>query len=174
MRLRPGAETVLAYPTESCYGLGCDPLAARAVRRILRLKQRPEHKGVILIAADVRQLVPFVQPQALREAGMSGIWPAGVTLLLPASRRCPSWIRGRHGSVAVRVTAHGAARRACLLCGHALVSTSANRAGQRPARTAREIERRFGAQVRRLPGRIGKARRPSRIVDWRSGRVLRE
>ena len=50
---------VIAYPTESCYGLGCDPMNPHAVRRVLKLKKRSTSKGLILIAADIRQLRPF-------------------------------------------------------------------------------------------------------------------
>lgn len=173
MRRLRKSQGVLAYPTESCFGLGCDPFDARKVRRILHIKQRPARKGLILIAATPAQLAPFVETAALQAARATGAWPGPVTFILPASLRCPVWIRGQHRGVAVRVTAHPPARRACLQYGGALVSTSANRAGQRPVRSARELDRRFGGMVERWPGRIGRARRPSRIVDLASGRILR-
>lgn len=52
---------VIAYPTEAVYGLGCDPLDAQAVLRLLTLKERPIEKGLILIASDFQQLLPFVR-----------------------------------------------------------------------------------------------------------------
>ncbi|HKS93804.1 MAG TPA: Sua5/YciO/YrdC/YwlC family protein, partial [Gammaproteobacteria bacterium] len=55
---------VIAYPTEAVFGLGCDPLNARAVARILAIKQRAAAKGFILIAADIAQLEPFMQLDA--------------------------------------------------------------------------------------------------------------
>ena len=51
---------VIAYPTEAVYGLGCDPAQLAAVQRVLTLKQRPAHKGLILIAADFDQLAPYL------------------------------------------------------------------------------------------------------------------
>ena len=54
------AGALFAYPTESVYGVGCDPWNGEAVERLLVLKQRPVEKGVILIAASVEQLAPFV------------------------------------------------------------------------------------------------------------------
>lgn len=169
--LRAGG--VIAYPTESCYGLGCDPRNRAAVQRILRLKRRPQHKGLIVIAAQPGQLARYVEADALHAAMQSGHWPGPVSLLLPASKRCPVWLRGQHTTLAVRVTAHPQAAQLCQQAGMALVSTSANRAGAVALKTARDCQRQFGHQVRVIPGRIGAARRPSTIIDFASGRVLR-
>ncbi len=164
---------VIAYPTESCYGLGCDPRSRRTVVRILRLKRRPQSKGLILIAADPQQFRPYVQADALQQAVQSGNWPGPVTLLLPASAKCPVWIRGRHTDVAVRHTAHPPAVRLCRRLGTALVSTSANRSGQRALKRAGEVKRVFGKQVRVMRGNIGRDRRPSTIKELATGRILR-
>lgn len=183
MRLPPAARSltaylkrggVIAYPTESCYGLGCDPRNRRAVRRILQLKQRPQHKGLILIAADYRQVARYVLPldaqaqRRLREQGAQA-----VTYLLPAMASCPRWLRGAHDTLAVRLTAHPFSRALCRSAGLALVSTSANRSGQRPARTYAECQRLFGKSVRVLRGRVGKRKRPSTIKAWADGRIAR-
>ena len=53
---------LIAYPTEYCFGLGCDPRNRRAVQRILKLKQRPQHQGLILIAGKYTQLAPYLRP----------------------------------------------------------------------------------------------------------------
>lgn len=168
---------VVAYPTASCYGLGCAPSNRRAVLRLLHLKQRPQRKGLIVIGADRRQLLPFVDPGGISAEMhhlMDASWPGPVTLVLPAGRRCPPWLRGRHRGIAVREDAHPPARDLCRVARMALVSTSANPAGQRPARTAAELRRRFGRRVDAvLIGPIGRAKQPSRIIDARSGRVLR-
>lgn len=168
---------VVAYPTASCYGLGCDPFNRHAVLRLLRLKQRPQRKGLIVIGASRRQLLPFMDlggiTAEMRQM-MNASWPGPVTLVLPASRRCPPWLRGRHTGIALREDAHPPARDLCRAARMALVSTSANPGGQRPARTAAEVRRRLGRRVDAvLVGPIGRARQPSRIIDTRSGRVLR-
>lgn len=164
---------MIAYPTESCFGLGCDPMNPRAVQRILKLKGRPKSKGLILIAAYADQLKPYVDATILRAAVQSGHWPGPVTLLLPASRRCPAWLRGRHSTLAVRITAHPGAARLCRRLGMALVSTSANRAGGVALKQARYCWRAFGTQVCVTAGKIGAARRPSTILDFATSRVLR-
>lgn len=165
---------VIAYPTESCYGLGCDPRNRRAVMKLLRLKGRPQHKGLILVGADFSQLESYVAPLVAEQwQQISPGWPGPVTWLLPASRRTPSWLRGGHQSIAVRVTAHPLTARLCRAVSMALVSTSANRSGLKSARTYAECSRNFGNEVLVVPGLIGKRRKPSAIMDLATGAVIR-
>jgi L-threonylcarbamoyladenylate synthase len=166
---------IIAYPTESCYGLGCDPANREAVIRLLRLKQRPQAKGLILIAAAFRQLNPYVAP--LTEAQLNQInatWPGPHTWILPASAHCPVWLTGRHQGIAVRVTAHRDASRLCQGIGMARGSTSANTGGGKPAKSRRECLRLFGAKVKVLPGNVGRRRKPSTIQDLATGTIIRE
>jgi len=165
---------VIAYATESCYGLGCDPRQRNAVKKILRLKGRPQSKGLILIGADFAQFRRHLAPvDAAVAARFKDYWPGPYTLLLPAARHCPKWLTGQHAKLAVRVTAHPETARLCRALDMALVSTSANRSGRQPLKTAAACRRAFGAVVWVLPGRIGRRRRPSTIVDPASGGVLR-
>ncbi|OHX15968.1 threonylcarbamoyl-AMP synthase [Chromobacterium amazonense] len=171
-QLRHGG--VIAYSTESCYGLGCRPLDVRAIHRVLAIKARPNHKGLIVIAADFEQIRHLVRPlSAAQRAELARYWPGPYTFLLPASRRVPPALRGRHDKIAVRVTAHGEAAALCRALGTALVSTSANRAGQKSLKTAQACRKAFKDKVLTLPGRIGKRRKPSTIIDLETGRVLR-
>ena len=78
------AGEVIAYPTEAVYGLGCDPLDAHAVLRLLALKDRPMEKGLILIASDFQQLQPFIRtPDSATLEKIQSTWPGPVTWLLP-------------------------------------------------------------------------------------------
>ena len=93
--LRAGG--VLAYATESCFGLGCLPGNARGLRTILRLKGRPNHKGMIVVGrrfVDLRRLVRPVD--AAGRARLMARWPGPTTFLLPADRRVLPLLRGRH------------------------------------------------------------------------------
>ncbi len=165
---------LIAYPTESCYGLGCDPLNRAAVQRILKLKQRPQHRGLILIASDYRQVSRYLLPLTLEEQiKLKRDGAQAITYLLPARPSCPRWLRGRHDTLAVRFTAHPLARGLCLSTGSALVSTSANLSGQRPAKTFAQCRRLFGKDVRVLPGRVGRRKQPSTIVSWADDKILR-
>lgn len=166
----------IAYPTEAVWGLGCDPWDEEAVERILELKQRPVHKGLILVAGSTDQVMPLLDPLdgALRERAL-GCWPGPVTCLIPDPlKQTPEWIRGQHSSVAVRVSDHPLVRRLCEAFGGPLVSTSCNPAGRASARTPWQVRRYFSDELDYiLPGDLGRERRPSRIIDLASGRQLR-
>lgn len=166
---------LLAYPTEAVFGLGCDPLNPDAVYRLLQLKQRPVHKGLILIAADFAQLRPFVQ--TLDEEQMSKVfasWPGPNTWLLPAAPHLPHWLRGRHSTLAVRVTAHPIAAELCRACHSPLVSTSANLSGHPPARTSLEVRLALGNRIEHIINApCGGATNPSTIRDALTGALIR-
>ncbi len=166
---------LIAYPTEAVYGLGCDPRNERAVIRLLALKRRSIHKGLILIASDFAQIEPYLQPLASSDrARLEATWPGPQTWLIPARTTAPRWLRGRHDTLAVRVTAHPLAAALCRACGHPLVSTSANRSGRPPARTALAVRRQLGDRLDDLlPGPTGGAVKPTAIQDLRSGQVVR-
>jgi L-threonylcarbamoyladenylate synthase len=166
---------VIAYPTEAVFGLGCDPLDRGAVARILAAKGRGADKGLILVAADVAQLDGLVaELPAASRARILHSWPGPVTWILPAAAGVPGWLTGGRATLAVRVTDHPVAAALCRACGTPLVSTSANRAGRPPARTAVQLRLRLaGAYDLLVPGRCGPQRRPSTIIDAASGRVLR-
>ncbi len=165
---------LIAYPTESCYGLGCDPDNRAAVLRLLRLKQRPQRKGLILIASNYKQVARYLRPlPPAEQAKLQNDRNQAVTWLMPARPSCPRWLRGAHDTLAVRLTAHPFARQLCRGMDSALVSTSANRSGQRPAKTYAECQRLFGRKVWALPGRVGKRKRPSTIRAWADDRIVR-
>lgn len=171
-RLKAGG--VIAYATESCFGLGCDPAHARGLQRVIRLKRRAGNKGLIVLASEIGQLRGLIRPLSEADQGeLARYWPGHYTFLLPAAPRVLPALRGHHDRIAVRISAHAPATALCRALGQALVSTSANRSGQRALKSARACRRAFGRRVLVLPGRIGKARRPSTIIDFASGRVLR-
>lgn len=167
---------VIAYPTEAVWGLGCDPWNAEAVEQILALKDRPEHKGVILVAASVGQVAHLFDPlePALQQQAEQ-YWPGPVTCLVPDPEgQVPEWIRGHHRAVAVRVSAHPLVQRLCRAFGGPIVSTSCNPAAREPARRPWQVARYFGDALDfTLPGRLGEQRQPSRIIDLVTGRQLR-
>ena len=166
---------LVAYPTEAVYGLGCDPLNSEAVERLLQLKQRPWQKGLILIAASIEQLSPFILPiEAQYQKKLDVTWPGPTTWLVPASDSCPEWVRGSHNTVAVRVSAEPLVRQLCSVFGGALISTSANHAGQSPAKNPLRVQRTLGAELDYcLHGELGAAERPTVIRDLVSGETLR-
>jgi L-threonylcarbamoyladenylate synthase len=167
---------VIAYPTEAVYGLGCDPAHRDAVTRLFDLKQRPPEQGVLLIAADFAQVEKFIDTvpaDALARARAT--WPGPHTWVFPRSTATPAWLSGTHTGVALRVTAHAPAAALCRAFGGALVSTSANRHGAAPARTAAEVRSAFGTGLAYiLDAPTGGLDRPTPIRDALSGEIIRD
>ena len=168
---------VIAYPTEAVWGLGCDPRDEMAVLRLLALKQREVDKGLILIAADEAQLAPYIDMSLLAEAQRTAVrasWPGPHTWIVPASASAPGWITGMHRGIAVRVSSHPTVIALCNAFGGALVSTSANRAGQPAPSTRDALEDSIVAGVDAVAsGDTGGLDRPTAIRDARSGDTLR-
>lgn len=164
---------VVAYPTEGVFGLGCRPDDAAAVLRIIAIKQRDPLAGVLLIAADTGQLDGWIDLPAGAPDLRSPV-DQPVTWVVPATAAVPAWIRGRHASVAIRITSHPVAAALCVAAGLPLVSTSANISGRPPARNALILRRQFRGLVDCIvPGRCGTASGPSEIRDFTTGKVLR-
>lgn len=168
---------VIAYPTEAVWGVGCDPMNENAVLRLLAAKQRSVDKGLILIAANLEQLRPFLDLPALpseRLADVLATWPGPHTWVMPAAPHAPRWITGSHDGIAVRISAHPLVVALCNAFGGALVSTSANRAGAPAPRTRDEFDPAVLAAIDGLvTGEVGTLARPTPIRDARSGAELR-
>jgi L-threonylcarbamoyladenylate synthase len=139
---------VVAFPTETFYGLAVDPRSASAVKRIFELKQRAPDQPLPLIASDVDQIddhVGTMTPLAARLA-LRG-WPGPLTLIIPASPHLCHDVHLSTGRVAVRVTAHPVAQALARNAGHAITSTSANISGDPPAATAEAVIASFKSGV---------------------------
>ena len=166
---------IIAYPTESCYGLGGLPTHAGAIRRIIRLKKRPQNKGLIVIGNELQQLQPLLcrLPDDTQQQHQN-IWPAPKTFVLPCHPKVHPMLRGaRRQQLATRVPDHLAARQICRETKSSLISTSCNRAKQKPCRNSKEARKRFGRQVWILGGQVGKRKNPSEIIDWSTKTLLR-
>ncbi|MBD7922123.1 L-threonylcarbamoyladenylate synthase [Xanthomonas bonasiae] len=173
--LRQGG--VVAYPTEAVWGLGCDPYDQTAVTRLLQIKQRPVEKGLIVVAAELEPLRPLLDLPALppeRLAAVLASWPGAHTWVLPAAAQAPPWITGAHRSIAVRISAHPQVAALCRAWGGALVSTSANRGGEPPARQRAELDPHLLAALDGVVGgETGGLAQPTPIRDAVSGEILR-
>ncbi|MCX6552980.1 MAG: L-threonylcarbamoyladenylate synthase [Acidobacteria bacterium] len=131
---------VVAYPTDTLYGLAVDPGNPRSVAQLYRIKGRQVDRAIPLIAASREQieacggaLPPLARTLADR------FWPGPLTLVVPAWPALCEDVHGGSGTVAVRVPAHSLARALAAGFGAPITSTSANRSGQPPATTADEV-----------------------------------
>jgi L-threonylcarbamoyladenylate synthase len=121
---------VIAFPTETFYGLGADALQPAAVARVRRLKGRPDDKPLLLLVdsiAMVESLVTAITPAA--RALMARHWPGALTLVLPARARVPLEVTAGTGTVGVRLSPHAVARGLVTALGHPVTAPSANVAG---------------------------------------------
>lgn len=168
------AGNVIAYPTEAVYGLGCQPLNEHAVMHLLHLKQRPIEKGLILIAASLQQLEPYLQLTDAIVKRVTPTWPGPVTWVMPAQASVPKWLTGEHNTLAVRVTAHPIAQQLCRDYGGPIVSTSANATTQPAMRTAAHVINAFAeSNIFVLEGKVGELAQETAIYDAVSGEQLR-
>jgi len=169
---------VIAYPTEGVFGVGCDPDNLKAIDTLLRVKQRPVEKGLILIAANYEQILPYIDEHRLTADQIGRVkasWPGPVTWIMPASQRVSSWVRGQFDSIAVRVSDHDLVRKLCLVFGKPITSTSANLSGQPSCMTTEEVQCQFGNKLAAvLAGQTGGRDKPSEIRDARTLAILRK
>lgn len=166
---------IIAYPTEAVWGLGCLPDDRDGAQRILRLKQRSVSKGMILVAADISQLTPYLEGLDREDISkMQQTWPGPVTWLIPDNGTAPEWLVGGYDTLAVRVSAHPVIRTICEATGSALISTSANQSGKRPIRSSLRIRQVFGKNLDYIyPGSLGKQGKPTEIRHLRKNEIVR-
>jgi len=139
---------VIAYPTETVYGLGCDPLNAGAVMRLLSLKQRNWKKGLILVASNLSQVSSLIQVENLNHLADTINQEADVvSWVVPAHPDLPLWIRGEHDTVAIRISRHQGIIDLCNVLRQAIISTSANPSTCAPAQSALQVRRYFDQQI---------------------------
>lgn len=138
---------VIAVPTETYYGLGVNPFDGAAVARLRSIKGRSDGKPILILIgtqAQLQDLVTEVSPAA--QALMEAFWPGPLTLVFPASSRLPEAVTSGTGTVGVRRTSCEALAAMLSRIGP-LTGTSANRSGEPPVQTAKEVERALGAVV---------------------------
>ncbi|MEQ8288085.1 MAG: Sua5/YciO/YrdC/YwlC family protein [Gammaproteobacteria bacterium] len=168
------AGKVIAYPTESVFGLGCLPLNQSAVMEILELKQRSVTKGLICVAYSIEQLDEFVDFSMVSDMqAVTDSWPGPCTWLVPARSSTPAWLTGDHTTLAVRISAYPVVRKLCEKVGP-LVSTSANPQGMLPANSDQQVRAYFGSKLGYIyPAELPTGNKPTEIRDALSGKVVR-
>ena len=160
---------IVAYPTETLYGLAVDPRQPHAVARLRRVKGREARLGLPLIAGSLTQVESDLGPlPRLGRRLAETFWPGPLTLIFVPTADLDAGITAADASVAVRVPGAEPARRLALVCGHPITATSANPAGKRPAATGDEVESLFGPVVSLILEQSGALQgAPSTIVDIR-------
>jgi L-threonylcarbamoyladenylate synthase len=166
---------VIVYPTETIYGLGCDPFNEQAVNKLLKIKQRNIDKGLILIASKFTQLKPLLGKLSETEIErLTTIHDRPITWVTNKSNQTPSWVSGDHQSIAVRLTTHPVVKALCDALQQPVVSTSANLSGQTNICSASEAQLQFGGLIDVIiDGGDLYRRKASEIRLLASGEVIR-
>ena len=161
------ARGVIAYPTDTFYGLGADPRDPEAVKRIFAIKGREAGQPILLLLRDRSEVAAWasvVTPSA--ERLMERFWPGPLTLVFPAAPHVLPELTGGGGTIGLRVPGNELTRKLLRNLGTALTGTSANRSGGRDPRTVKEVMREVGDRVDLvLDGGATTGDRPSTVVD---------
>ncbi len=165
---------VVAFPTETSYGLAVDPTNPEAVGRLFLVKRRPPEKPLLLLAADGKQLAQVVTTvPKLYLPLMEAFWPGPLTLIFPARPELDQRVTGGTGTVGVRISPHPLARELARRFGRPVTATSANLSGQLPANTPAEVVAQFGANVDALlDGGVVPGGLPSTVCGLRAGKLV--
>lgn len=139
---------VVAFPTETFYGLGADALELKALRKVFQIKEREENKPLLLLVADrtwLPGLVKKIPPVA--EQLIERFWPGPLTLVFEASPNLPSILTAHTGQIGLRISSHPVAQALVQAVGRAITATSANVTGQPSASLASEVFQTLGKLV---------------------------
>ena len=156
---------VVAYPTDTLYGLAVDPANSGAVTKLFSLKGRALDKAIPLIAADVGQVRAWTTMTPLAERLAAAFWPGPLTLVLRAAVEMDVRVMAEGGTVAIRVPDQPIARALAAAADCPVTSTSANPSGLPPTADPDEVARALPAIDVLIDGGVTPGGAPSTIVD---------
>ena len=164
---------IIAYPTESCFGLGCDPRNRKAINKIIKLKKRSLNKNFILIGSSTKQFDCFINPSNdATKKNLFSKWPGPHTWVITANNRCPNWLKS-NSKIALRISSFSPCQILTESLGMAITSSSLNLSGKIPLKNYRDVCRFLPKQVKLIRGRVGKSKRPSVIQDFKTKKIIR-
>jgi len=169
---------LIAFRTDTFYGLGADPLNEAAVDRIKTVKGRDEGKPILLLIAELTDLDPLVLsiPPLYRKVA-EAFWPGPLTIVMPADPQLPDGVTAGTGSVGLRLPDDARLRALVAECGGRLTATSANVSGSEPATSAADVQRYFPSGVDLIiDGGEVQVTKPSTVIDINANppRLIRE
>lgn len=157
---------VIAFPTETFYGLGAAALDSSAVDRLLALKGRPDGKPVLVLVDSIAMAASVAEVGPAARALMDRHWPGALTLVMPARAHLPLGITGGTGTVGVRLSPHPVARGLVAALGAPVTAPSANPSGVRAPATAAEVLVHFDGRLDLvLDGGATAGGPPSTVLD---------
>ncbi|HET6892468.1 MAG TPA: L-threonylcarbamoyladenylate synthase [Pyrinomonadaceae bacterium] len=169
---------VIAFRTDTFYGLGADPFNEAAIKRVRELKGREGNKPILLLISDEQQISRFISKQSsIFTEVAKRFWPGPLTIVGPAQDELLNELTAGSRTIGLRLTGDENARAIVRACGGALTATSANLSSQSEARSASEVASYFATGIDLIiDGGEVSATRPSTVIDL-SGtepRIVRE
>lgn len=137
---------LIVYPTDTVYGLGCDPFNPDAIKRVFDVKSERK-KPLPILASDLEAVERVASLSEMARRIADTFWPGPLTIVVPKKPILPDLVTCRLNSVGVRVPGHDVALKLIRLSGGLLVGTSANKTGQTPSFTAQEASKQIGSEV---------------------------
>ena len=172
------AGSLIAFRTDTFYGLGADPFNQHALQNLLALKGRDDGKPILLVMSDVTEVMRFSAGRGkLFDLLSARHWPGALTLVVKARTDLPRELTAGKGTVGLRLPGDEGVREFIRACGGALTATSANLAGEPPARTAGEVETSFASGLSLIvDGGAARTSEPSTVLDVSQveARLIRE
>jgi L-threonylcarbamoyladenylate synthase len=169
---------IVAFRTDTFYGLGADPFNKEALAALRELKGREAAKPILVIISDETQAERFIVGRSrLFDQVCKQHWPGPLTIVVRARREVPIELTAGTGTIGVRLPDDERVREFVRACGGALTATSANQAGEPPARTAQEVARSFPIGLDLIvDGEAARGDQPSTVLDLSNGepRLIRE
>lgn len=139
---------IIFYPTESIYGLGCDPFNEYACNRVLQIKNRHNKSGLICLISDLKHLKNLVSPLRTYEyLQIKNSVNDHVSWVLPAHKNLPKWLQSKDSTVCIRYSRNPAIVKFCDAIDSPIISTSANLQGQKPVLNVDEAKIIFNKQI---------------------------
>jgi len=139
---------IIAYPTETFYGLGADAANEDAIRKIFAIKGRNFHNPISVIISEEKNLYPLVRevPDNAQKL-IAAFWPGALTIVFAASDQVSLLLTANSGKIGIRLSSNQAARDIAARLGHPLTATSANLSGAPECATAAEVIAQIGAKI---------------------------
>ena len=161
---------IIVCPTDTLYGIGCNALDEKAVKRIFEIKERPLSKPLPIIVRNIKWAKELAYVGRKNEKTLEKIWPGRVTVILSKKAIVPHILTSNQKTVGIRIPDHPLTEQLLKLFGYPIALTSANISGQEPANDIFEIIKVFSSRLTRQPalvldvGTLPKSE-PSTILD---------
>jgi L-threonylcarbamoyladenylate synthase len=165
---------IVIHPTESCFGIGCDPNCINSLIKISQVKKRSKNKSYLLIGSSINNFRKFITP--INKTDLSEIqkkWPGHHTWLLKKQFNCNQLLSPKNNTIGCRIPDHNFMRSILKDIGMAITSTSANKSGQKSIKSIRECFRKYNKLGYIIKYKVGFYDKPSTIQNFESKVIYR-